>query len=336
MRTVLLAIFSLMAVPAFGQSEQMRVGEIEFFGYHGLEINRVRASLPIKEGDEITRASSDQERPQIQKAVRQVTGRDPTDVAFLCCNAEGKVIIYIGLQGLNFRTFRYNTKPNSSIELPSQVVSLYDQMDELLAEAVLKQPQDDRSQGYSLSQYPPLRAKQLALREFAVNNGDLIRRVLASSAEPKQRQVAAATLGYSLRSPYQIRALVRAGRDVDDGVRNNAIRALGVLAASSNRSAAQIASVSFVDMLNSGVWTDRNKAGLLLEVLSMRRDPKLMSQLHSRALDSLIEMARWRDPSHASNARIILGRMAGIQETRLQKLVAGGEVDAIVSSLNHP
>jgi hypothetical protein len=332
MRIVLLAMFSLMAVSAFGQSEQMRVGEIEFFGYHGLDIDRVRASLPIKEGDKITRASSVQVRPQIEKSVRQVIGRDPTDVAFLCCNTQGHVIIYVGLPGLSL-SFRYNPKPNGSIELPSQVVSLYDQMDQLLAEAVLKQPQDDRSQGFSLSQFPPLRAKQLAMREFAVNSGDLIQRVLASSAEPKQRQVAAAALGYTLRSPHQIRALVRASRDINDGVRNNAIRALGVLAASNNRSAAQIPSASFVDMLNSGVWTDRNKAGLLLEVLSVRRDPKLMSELRSRALDSLIEMARWRDPAHASNARIILGRVAGIEEKRLQKLVAGGEVDAIVSSL---
>ena len=44
-------------------------------------------------------------------------------------------------------------------------------------------------------------------------------------------------------------------------------------------------------------------------------------------------MARWRDPSHASNPRMILGRVAGIEENRLQKLVAVGEVDPILSAL---
>lgn len=334
MKTLILAaIIFVAAIPTFGQSERMRVGEIEFFGYRGLDINKIRATLPIKEGDEITETSSVQIRPQIEESVRQAIRRDPTDISFLCCNAQGKVIIYVGLPGLSFRSLRYNPKPGGSVELPSQVVSLYDQMDELLADAVLKQPLDDRSQGYSLSQYPPLRTKQLALREFAVNNEDLIRRVLASSAVPKQRQVAAAALGYSRRSPDQIRALVNASRDVDDGVRNNATRALGVLAASKTQTAAQIPSADFVEMLNSGVWTDRNKAGLLLGVLSMQREPSLLSQLRSRALDSLIEMARWRDPGHASDARMILGRVAGIDEKRLQKLVAGGEVDTILSAL---
>ena len=44
-------------------------------------------------------------------------------------------------------------------------------------------------------------------------------------------------------------------------------------------------------------------------------------------------MARWRDPGHASDARMILGRVAGIEEKRLQKLVAGGEVEPILSAL---
>ncbi|PYK08500.1 MAG: hypothetical protein DME65_13950 [Verrucomicrobia bacterium] len=86
-------------------------------------------------------------------------------------------------------------------------------------------------------------------------------------------------------------------------------------------------------MLSSGSWTDRNKAGFLLDELSKRRDAKLLSQLHSQALDSLIEMARWRSRGHADFARILLGRIAGIEETRLQQLVDAGQVDQIIQAL---
>jgi hypothetical protein len=44
-------------------------------------------------------------------------------------------------------------------------------------------------------------------------------------------------------------------------------------------------------------------------------------------------MARWRSRGHAGTARILLGRIAGIEEARLQQLVAGGEVEQILNAL---
>jgi hypothetical protein len=112
-----------------------------------------------------------------------------------------------------------------------------------------------------------------------------------------------------------------------------AIRALGVLAQSDPKVAARIPAEQFIAMLNSGSWTDRNKAGFLLDELSMRRKPELLSRLRSQALDSLIEMARWRSRGHAGTAQILLGRIAGIEETRLQQLVEAGEVEQILNAL---
>jgi len=97
--------------------------------------------------------------------------------------------------------------------------------------------------------------------------------------------------------------------------------------------AARIPAERFIAMLSSGSWTDRNKAGFLLDELSKRRDPKLLSQLRSQAVVSLIEMARWRSRGHADFARTLLGRIAGIEETRLQQLVETGRVDQIIKAL---
>jgi hypothetical protein len=157
--------------------------------------------------------------------------------------------------------------------------------------------------------------------------------VLRSSADAQQRIVAAHLLGYATKSDEQLVALVRASHDPDDTVRNNAIRALGVLASSDPKEAARIPAAGFIAMLNSGSWTDRNKAGFLLDVLSEGRDPKLLGRLRAEALDSLIEMARWRVAGHANFARILLGRVAGIEENHLQQLVAAGQVDAIIKAL---
>jgi len=122
--------------------------------------------------------------------------------------------------------------------------------------------------------------------------------------------------------------------DVDETVRNNAIRALGVLAGSSPKVAERIPATGFVAMLNSDLWTDRNKAGFLLYELSRTRNPKLLGELRAQALDSLAEMARWKSSSHAFTFRILLGRIAGIEEDRLQQLVAAGEVDQIIKALS--
>jgi hypothetical protein len=200
-------------------------------------------------------------------------------------------------------------------------------------EVVQKQPAEDTSRGYGLAAYPPLRETQLAMREFAIRNNFLIVRVLKSSAEPKERQAAAFALEYARQSRAQISALVHASRDADDGVRNNAVRALGILALSSEKVSAWIPAENFVRMLNSGIWVDRNKSGGLLAVLSRGRDPRLLRLLRSEALDSLMEMARWRDPSHASDAQLILGRIAGIEERRLGQMVVSGHVDEIINAV---
>ena len=159
-----------------------------------------------------------------------------------------------------------------------------------------------------------------------------MRAVLASSEDAEQRTVAAYILGYARQSKRQVAALVRAGHDADESVRNTAIRALGVLG-QFNRLHARVPAAGFIAMLSSESWTDRNEAGLLLETLTRRRDPQLLRELRSRVLDSLIEMARWRNPGHANFARLLLGRIAGIEESRLQQLVKSEQVDQIIKTL---
>jgi hypothetical protein len=89
-------------------------------------------------------------------------------------------------------------------------------------------------------------------------------------------------------------------------------------------------------MLNSGIWEDRNKAGQLLTVLTASRSPQLLARLRTQALQSLIEMARWKDESHAYAYRAMLGRVAGFNEAHIEQLIQSGRVDEIVTAAENP
>jgi len=140
-------------------------------------------------------------------------------------------------------------------------------------------------------------------------------------------------VGYISQSLRQINALVHASRDTDDLVRDNATRALWVLAKSNAKLASDIPPDTFIEMLNSGTWTDRNKGILLVEQLTASRDANLLAKIRSAALDSLIEMASWRYTGHAISARMVLGRVAGIPEERLIDLAMDGPVTAIIEAI---
>jgi len=336
MKRALLLIILLMAVVVLAQESHRRIGEIDFYGYGGLDLDKVRRALPLREGDDFR--DSDiaffDTTDRIKAAITKVIGKPPTDIAIVCCDDQGGQMIYIGLPGKSIKKVRFNPPPKGSVRFPARVIDLYQQTMEASSKDVRKgASKEDDSKGYALSSNPELRAKQLAAREYATHHEQLVLRVLASSKDAEQRIAAAHILGYARQSKEQIAALVRASYDTDDTVRNNAIRALGVLAQSSPKVAARIPAEQFIAMLNSGSWTDRNKAGFLLDELSRRRDPELLTQLRSQALDSLIEMARWRSRGHAGTARILLGRIAGIEETHLGQLVDAGEVEQILKAL---
>jgi hypothetical protein len=141
-------------------------------------------------------------------------------------------------------------------------------------------------------------------------------------------------MGYGRQSPAQIAALVRASHDPDDDVRNNAVRALWVLAMSSPKRAARIPAAGFAEMLYSESWTGRNKASLLLDALTQSRNPQVLREVCTQAREPLLEIARWRSAGHARGALSILGRCAGIPEDRLRKLVAEGNLTPILGALH--
>lgn len=343
MKNSLRLIILLLALTVAGQLETIQaqaelrpstISAIEFYGTAGLDVEKVRAALPIHEGETFpTLVALYATRPKVEETVRRVTARPTTEIAMVSPGQDAW-LIYVGLSGNSTKSFPYNPAPKGTARLPADALEIYKQVDAAFLTAMQRGATgEDDSKGYMLSSDDSaLRAKQQAMHEYAARHADVIRAVLRSAADNEQRQIAAEMLGYTNQSRRQIADLVWASHDPDEGVRNNATRALMVLARSNPKVAARIPATGFIEMLNSGKWSDRNKAGGLLLALSQWRAPKLLAALRAQALESLVEMARWRS-GHAYPARVMLGRIAGLEETRLQTLAGdNAQVDVIIKA----
>jgi hypothetical protein len=314
------------------------LGEVDFFGYKGIELSAIRSALPFHEGDLFPPAkakSSDALKQQVSETVAQVIGRPPTDVSFVCCDSKQNWMVYIGLPGESYAPLAFNPAPTGDVRLPKAALALRDELDVAWMNAVMKgHATEDDSEGYTLINEPKARRVQLAIRDYALHNEALILGVLASSSDARHRAIAAQMLGYARQSDQQVDALVRASLDADDDVRNDAVRALEVLAGAKPDLAKRIPPEPFVRLIRSGAWSDHNKASLLLVALTKNRDPKVLTLLRTEALDSLIEMARWRSVGHAEAALTIIGRIVGLSEDSLNTLLEAGQADTIISKLN--
>jgi hypothetical protein len=296
-----------------------RIGDIEFFGYEGLDLSRIRAALPVHQRDEY---QVDTTPARVRDAVVKAYGKPPTDIAAICCDEKGNGVVFIGLPGASNKPFTYNAEPGGGQRLSPEIVSLYKELDAALQAAVRaggKSAQEDDSNGYALINDPTTRSLQMRVHEWALKHEKEVLGVLQHSSSVQDRQIASEALGYAQESSAQINALVHASRDPDDGVRNNATRALAVLVRGKPAAADQIPPDTFIAMLNSGIWTDRNKGAAVVMELTRTRRPQFLQQIRTAALYSLIEMAAWKD--HAYYSRLILGRIIGIPEGQLVQLV---------------
>ncbi len=171
------------------------------------------------------------------------------------------------------------------------------------------------------------RAVQQRFLIYAERDLDLLREVLRTSSDPEHRSLAAQVIGYAPDKREVIDDLVFAVTDPDNSVRNSATRALLAIMHFANlhpELGIQIAATPFLDMVNSFSWTDRNKASAVLLALTEGRDPHVLQQLREHALESLVEMARWKGP-HRRFAYWLLGRIAGLSDEETSEAWADSE-----------
>jgi hypothetical protein len=320
------ALFLLTALAL--QDGPPPIGLVEFYGLRHVEEAPLRHALGLRVGDPLPESAED-----IVTRLERVPGVAEARLEGVCCN-DGRMVVFVGIREAGGESLTFFPPPDGAARLPEDVLKAGADFERALMAAVMRGNADeDRSHGHSLMHDPAARAIQERFPQFANRDLSLLRTVLHTSSEPRHRALAAQVIAYASDKRAVVDDLRRAMRDPEPEVRNNATRALALFADFAREHPASGLSVPpapFVDLLNSIVWTDRNKASAALLALTERRDAALLAELRQRALSSLIEMARWKSPGHARMPFVVLGRVAGMPEEDIEAAWERRDPDALV------
>ena len=82
-------LFVLLAV-VFTAAARDKIALIEFFGYQGLNVDSIRKALPVHEGGWY----EGKDKPALREAIKRITGKEPTDIASVCCEQAAPSLVY--------------------------------------------------------------------------------------------------------------------------------------------------------------------------------------------------------------------------------------------------
>lgn len=298
-----------------------KIGIIDFYGLKKVPEAKVRSVLGVSEGDPLPRSKNDTEI-----AIEALDNVVAARLQAVCCE-EGKAILYVGVEEKGAPHFDYRLPPSDPVLLPAEIHDTYALFLSSLNQAVRSgETDEDLTRGYSLMASAAVRSYQEKFIPQAAEHLDVIHDVLRNSVNAEHRAIAAYVIGYAPDKKVVIPDLLYALRDPDDAVRGNAMRSLAaieVLAKTKPELQLQIPPTWLVEMMNSLIWTDRTSAAINLVNLTEWRKQDVLEQLRVRALDSVIDMARWKHLPHALPGYILLGRMLGMREEEIQKAWSG-------------
>ena len=195
--------------------------------------------------------------------------------------------------------------------------------------------QEDDTQGHALLKDPAARAVQERFIQFARKDEKKLREVLRESGAADHRAMAAGLLGYVDDKQGVVNDLVHAISDPASGVRNNAMRTLlvfTIMTPAPNRTVPRVPYEPFVAMLNSVVWTDRNKSSFALLQLTQSRDPQLLAVLRRDAMGSLVQIARWKSDDHSFPGFAILARLAGFTDEQMYEARKNHDTESVIAA----
>jgi hypothetical protein len=308
-----LALLALLCVATPVAAQQSRIEIIDVYGARSLGASEIRRASGLQPGDSVT-ANLEQ---VVRSRLRQALGVADAQVAFVCC-VEGGAIAYLGVSEQREGGLLFKAAPTADLRLPRNIQQAQQRFDQALQDAVMNgQVQEDDSLGHALMRYAPGREIQQEFITYALGNVPVLREVLHHAADAQQRAWAAQIIAYAVNKHMVIPDLLEALGDADGEVRNNAMRALAVMARYAERhpeAGFRIPADPFIALLNSPFWTDRNKASMVLFSLSVDRNPALLQKLRATSMAALTDMVFWQAEGHALPAAFLLGRMGGLPE----------------------
>lgn len=308
--------FLLMASSFTGSlAQQFEIGIIDYYGLSEPNApgkNDVEQCLPFHEGDPFKADGTTAWKMPAQECLKKLRGVRQAAIDGVCCDEKGRAMIFVGIS----QRITGDDQPSfpGETRLPKEIMAANDTLESGMEKAIQEgQSGEDDSQGHALFHFPKAQAPQDLFTRYANTNLATVREVLHHSKYSKDREVACWIIPFRSNKAEILPDLIAAVRDPDEGVRNNAIRALGILDQyfKSKGINVSIDPSPFIELMNSISWTDRNKSANLLFSLTGERNPVLLTNLKKNALYPLADMARWRSHAHAYTGFMILGRIAG-------------------------
>lgn len=319
----------LLLVPILASAQPPRIGIVDFYGVKKVSEEKLRKALGVVEGDPLPRSKED-----VEELIEAVPNVVRARLEATCC-ADGKAILYVGVEEKGVLAFSYHDQPEGKQRLPEEIMDAYRVfLLSVRAAVTVGEAGEDFSQGHSRMVNGKARHAQEAFIPLAEENQKLLQEVLRNAADAEHRAIAAYVIGYVKTKRLVVDDLQYAMRDPDETVRNHAMRTLGgfaILAIKDPELGIKVAPTWFIEMLASLVWTDRNNAAVALVNLTESRDERILSHLRERATPALVEMARWKHLPHALPAFILLGRVLGLAEQDIQDTWSRGEREKLIA-----
>jgi hypothetical protein len=316
-----------LCASALAQAQAPAVGQIDFYGLRSLTPDRILNAIHLKTGDPIPPSKG-----ELEDRIAEIPGVVLARLEAVCCEGR-QAILFIGIEERGGPHAAFRSPPSGEATLPPDFVETYGKF--LLAvqsAAGRGNAAEDLTAGHSMMADPAARAFQEGFVKFAADHLDLLRDVLRNAAEPDQRAIAAAVIGYAPTKAEVVNDLQYAVQDPDEAVRVNAVRSLNAIAVSGVR----VAPTWFIELLNSVVLSDRVESLRALLTLTDKPAPDVLQQLRDRALPSLAEMARWKTSRYALPPFLLLGRAAGLTDQQTQQSWQKGDREAVIEKAIGP
>ena len=309
---------SVEPIPA---STAEQIAFVDLYGLRNVSAQAVRDA--IGESPEVSE--------RLVEKLKAIPGVSGGSLDLVCC-VEGMSVLFVGIvEPGSPPPPPTRPRPDGETKLPLEFGDAYEEfLDAIFSAAEAGRAGGDHSAGHALNEYPAARAAQQKFIELSRDNVELLREVLATSRYDEDRAVAAHVIAYSQDKAAVLPDLLQAASDADSTVRNNAIRAIGVLADYAENKPDILQRIDpepFVTMLSSLEWKDRNKAIFVLLGLTKQRDPRWAERFRGDALGSLAEMARWQSLQHAQQAFELLGRVVGLSDEEIARAWSAGDRD---------
>lgn len=307
-------------IAADGTDLTPHVGSIEIYGARKVPVQKIEKALAIKPGDVLS------SREDAEDRINKVNNILVSRVEAACCSGRD-MILYVGVEERDAPHMEFHPAPTGDIQLAASLIANYRRfLDEVEDSLRAKNADEDLTNGYSLMADPDCRRIQTGFIEAVATDLPNVAKVVRESAEPEQRAAAAYLLQYAPRAPRTTPVMVEsiqwALQDDDDTVREaaiNSLRAIMVGAKLHPEQEIHIEATWLVALMNSVVWSDRFHASQALATLTETPNPQALELLRSRALASVIEMARWHDLQHALPSFVLAGRLAGMPEAQIKQ-----------------